>query len=84
MDGHLASTGDAEIGRWDLEQIQHGIDDGFGTRDDGGFAHDVCVSQRCRNDSFCYDSSSFNVVLSFRVDVWVVDDDVVSSSPSTA
>ena len=40
MDGYLASTGDAEIGRWDLEQIQHGIDDGFGTRDDGGFAHD--------------------------------------------
>ena len=40
MNGHLATTGDAEIGRWDPEQIQHGIDDGFGTRDDGGLAHD--------------------------------------------
>ena len=39
MHRHLAPAGDAEIGRWDLEQIQHGIDDGFGTRDDGGFAH---------------------------------------------
>ena len=42
MDGHLETTGDAEIGRWYLEQIQHGIDDGFGTRDDGGLAHDDC------------------------------------------
>ena len=39
VNGHFASAGDAEIGRWNLEQIQHGIDDGFGTRDDGGFAH---------------------------------------------
>ena len=32
MNGHLASTGDAKIGRRDLEQVQHGCDDGCGTR----------------------------------------------------
>ena len=40
VDGNLASTGDAKIGRWDLEQIQHGRHDGFGTRNDGSRAHD--------------------------------------------
>ena len=40
VDGHLASTGDAKIGGWDLEQIQHGCHDGFGTRNDGGRTHD--------------------------------------------
>ena len=44
VDGHLASTGDAKIGRWDLEQIQHGRHDGFGTRNDGGRTHDDVVS----------------------------------------
>ena len=45
---HLATTGDAEIGRWNLEQIQHGIDDGFRTRDDGGLTHDALA---CHDDA---------------------------------
>ena len=40
VDGHLASTGDAKIGRRDLEQIQHGRHHGFGTRYDGSRTHD--------------------------------------------
>ncbi len=40
MNGHLASTDDAKIGRWDLEQIQHGRHHGFGTRYDGSRTHD--------------------------------------------
>ena len=40
MDGHLASTGDAKIRRRNLEQIQHGGHDGFGTRYDGSRTHD--------------------------------------------
>ena len=44
MDGYLATTGDAEIGRWDLEQVQHGRHDGFGTRYDGSRTHVDVVS----------------------------------------
>ena len=44
VNGHLATIGDAKIGRWDLEEIQHGRHDGFGTRDDGGRTHDDVVS----------------------------------------
>ena len=44
MDGHLASTGDAEIGRRYLEQVQHGRHDGFGTRNDGSRTHGGVVS----------------------------------------
>ena len=43
VDGHLASTGDAKIGRWHLEQVQHGRHDGFGTRNDGCRTHDDAV-----------------------------------------
>ena len=41
MDGHLASAGDAKIRRRNLEQVQHGRHDGFGTRYDGSRTHDV-------------------------------------------
>ena len=53
MNGHLASTGYAEIRRRHLEQVQHGRHDGFGTRDEGCRTHGerqwsdaafVCVS----------------------------------------
>ena len=46
VDGHLASTGDAEIGRRHLEKVQHGCHDGFGTLNDGCRTHgdDAVVS----------------------------------------
>ena len=41
MNGHLATTVDAKIGRRDLEQIQHGCHDGFRPRNDGSRTHDA-------------------------------------------
>ena len=48
VDGHLATTGDAKIGRWDFEQVQHGRHDGFGARYDGSRTHDDVVSLAIR------------------------------------
>ena len=45
MHGDLATIHDAEIRRGNLEQIHHGIDDGFGTRQDGRPTHGVVAGR---------------------------------------
>ena len=49
MNGYFSPLEDAQICRWDLEEIQCGIDNGRRPGDDGGRTHDV-VSRRlsCR------------------------------------
>ena len=66
VNGHLATTGDAEIGGRDLEQVQHGCHDGFGTRYDGSRTHDGCcclLQSEGRNDLEIALPKSFNDVL---------------------
>ena len=77
VNGHLATADDAEIGRRDLEQVQHGRHDGFGTRYDGSRAHDGCclLQSEGRNEFDVALPKSFNdvhvsaVLVIVRVDV---------------
>ena len=79
MDGHLATTGDAEIGRRDLEQIQHGCHDGFGTRYEGCRTHGCCclLLSEGASDAGVAVPDSFNDVLDGVSVVLVVPVDVV-------